>query len=309
MSAARYYVTVDLGSNSFFMQIFRRDGQRVLPIQRVKRKVRLAAGLDQHNQLSLEAMQRGWRCLAHFHQHLAHLPPHRTRIVATAALRLATNAAHFLRRAEKILGHRIEVISGEEEARLIWLGVTSTTRGPAQRLVIDIGGGSTELIVGQQRQPAALYSLSMGCVTWLNRFFHSGQLSAASFQQAEAAAQTLIQPVLPDLKRIGWQVCVGASGTVRTLQEIILAQGHASAITPSALQVIKQQVIACRQLDTLTIQGLKSEQIAVFPGGLAILIALFDALAIDQLQLAGGALREGLIYSMVPQTETVCFTP
>ncbi|WP_127959522.1 guanosine-5'-triphosphate,3'-diphosphate diphosphatase [Serratia microhaemolytica] len=293
------YAAIDLGSNSFHMLVVRELAGGIQVLARVKRRVRLAAGLDANNQLCLQAMQRGWQCLALFSEYLRDIPAAQRRIVATATLRQAGNADAFLRTAETILGCPINLISGEEEARLIYRGVAYTTSGSDQRLVIDIGGASSELIVGTGTQAHQLYSLPMGCVTWLQRFFANGELHAHHFAAAEHAAGELIRPVATALRQHGWQVCVGASGTMQALQQIASAQGIDGAITRTQLQQLKQAVIACGQLATLNITGLSVERTQAFPSGLAILISIFNELNIDSITLAGGALREGLLYEML----------
>lgn len=165
LSSSTLYAAIDLGSNSFHMLVVREVAGSIQTLARIKRKVRLAAGLDQNNHLSHEAMQRGWQCLRLFSERLQDIPREQIRVVATATLRLASNADEFLQAAEQILGCPVQVISGEEEARLIYHGVAHTTGGPDRRLVVDIGGGSTELVTGTGAQASQLYSLSMGCVT------------------------------------------------------------------------------------------------------------------------------------------------
>lgn len=225
LSSSALYAAIDLGSNSFHMLVVREVAGSIQTLARIKRKVRLAAGLDQNNLLSHEAMQRGWQCLKLFAERLQDIPREQIRVVATATLRLASNADEFLQTAEQILGCPIQVISGEEEARLIYHGVAHTTGGPDQRLVVDIGGGSTELVTGTGAQAAQLYSLSMGCVTWLERFFTDRNLGQENFERAEQAAREMVRPIAPQLRQHGWQICVGASGTVQALQEIMVAQG------------------------------------------------------------------------------------
>ncbi len=298
-SSASLYAAIDLGSNSFHMLVVREVAGSIQTLSRIKRKVRLAAGLDQQNALSPEAMQRGWRCLALFAERLQDIPRAQVRVVATATLRLASNAKVFLRQAEQILGCPVQVISGEEEARLIYHGVAHTTGGPDQRLVVDIGGGSTELVTGVASQPTALISLPMGCVTWLERYFADRSLTLENFAQAESAVRAILQPVAARLREQGWQICVGASGTVQALQEIMVAQGMDERITLAKLQQLKQQAIRCGKLEELEIEGLTLERALVFPSGLAILLAIFDTLNIESMTLAGGALREGLVYGML----------
>lgn len=293
------YAAIDLGSNSFHMLVVREVAGSIQTLARIKRKVRLAAGLDRHNHLSQEAMQRGWQCLRLFSERLQDIPRDQIRVVATATLRLANNAAEFLQTAETILGCPVQVISGEEEARLIYHGVAHTTGGPDRRLVVDIGGGSTELVVGTGAQAAQLYSLSMGCVTWLERFFSDRNLERDNFEAAEQAAREMVRPIVPQLCQHGWQICVGASGTVQALQEIMVAQGMDERITLPKLRQLKQRAIQCGKLEELEIEGLTLERALVFPSGLSILLAIFQELGIESMTLAGGALREGLVYGML----------
>ncbi|WP_426446738.1 guanosine-5'-triphosphate,3'-diphosphate diphosphatase [Siccibacter colletis] len=298
-SSASLYAAIDLGSNSFHMLVVREVAGSIQTLTRIKRKVRLAAGLDCENHLSQEAMERGWQCLRLFAERLQDIPPAHIRVVATATLRLAVNADVFLEQAQAILGCPVQVISGEEEARLIYQGVAHTTGGSDKRLVVDIGGASTELVTGNGAQTTALFSLSMGCVTWLERFFTDRHLAQENFAAAEQAARDVIRPVADELRRHGWEACVGASGTVQALQEIMMAQGMDERITLAKLQQLKQRAIQCGRLEELEIEGLTLERALVFPSGLAILIAIFTELEISCMTLAGGALREGLVYGML----------
>lgn len=299
LKASSLYAAIDLGSNSFHMLVVRECAGSIQTLARIKRKVRLAAGLDQHNRLSQEAMQRGWQCLRLFSEGLKDIPQAQTRVVATATLRLATNADEFLARAQQILGLPIQVISGEEEARLIYQGVAHTTGGPEKRLVVDIGGGSTELATGTAAQATLLLSLPMGCVTWLERYFSDRTLTVENFSRAEQAARDMIRPVAAQLREQGWQVCVGASGTVQALQEIMVAAGMDEHITLDKLNALKQHAITCHKLEELEIDGLTLDRALVFPSGLSILLAIFQELGIQSMTLAGGALREGLVYGML----------
>jgi len=299
LSSSSLYAAIDLGSNSFHMLVVREVAGSIQTIARIKRKVRLAAGLDASNHLSDEAMERGWQCLCLFSEQLQDIPPDQIRVVATATLRIAANADRFLVKAQQILNCPINVISGEEEARLIYQGVAHTTGGSDKRLVVDIGGGSTELVTGKGSQTTSLFSLSMGCVTWLERYFTDRHLGKENFDRAEAAAREMIRPIADILREQGWQICVGASGTVQALQEIMMAQGMDERITLSKLQQLKQRAIQCGKLEELEIEGLTLERALVFPSGLSILIAIFTELNIDSMTLAGGALREGLVYGML----------
>ncbi|WP_061706584.1 guanosine-5'-triphosphate,3'-diphosphate diphosphatase [Pseudenterobacter timonensis] len=293
------YAAIDLGSNSFHMLVVREVAGSIQTLTRIKRKVRLAAGLSHDNILSRDAMERGWQCLRLFAERLQDIPHSQTRVVATATLRLAVNAKEFLAKAEAILGCPVQVISGEEEARLIYQGVAHTTGGDDRRLVVDIGGASTELITGTGAQATSLFSLSIGCVTWLERYFSDRHLAQENFDEAEKAARDVLRPVIEALRYHGWKVCVGASGTVQALQEIMMAQGMDERITLAKLQQLKQCAIQCGRLEELEIEGLTLERALVFPSGLAILIAIFTELNISGMTLAGGALREGLVYGML----------
>lgn len=295
------YAAIDLGSNSFHMLIVRHIEGSVQTMAKIKRKVRLATGLDVNNHLSQEAMQRGWDCLSLFAERLQDIPSNNIRIVGTATLRTATNADEFLIKANQILGHSIDVISGEEEAATIYKGVAHTSGGLGRRLVVDIGGASTELIIGEGFEANALTSLKMGCVTWLERHFKDRQLTQSNFTNAINAAKATLEPILEQYRTLGWDICVGASGTVQALQEIMLAQGMDEVITHAKLQRLQKQAMHYSHLEELEIEGLTLERALVFPSGLSILIAIFQSLDIKSMTLAGGALREGLVYEMVEE--------
>ncbi|WP_111978638.1 guanosine-5'-triphosphate,3'-diphosphate diphosphatase [Algibacillus agarilyticus] len=294
------YAAIDLGSNSFHMLLIRSVGGSVQTIGKIKRKVRLASGLDEDNNLSQEAMARGWDCLSLFAERLQDIPITQVRIVGTATLRLATNVTVFLEKAEKILGHKINIISGEDEARLIYIGVAHTSGSAKTKLVIDIGGASTELVVGQGFDPIVVNSLNIGCVTYLKRYFKNDVISNDNFSAAISHAKSLIAPLALSYLTHGWQACLGASGTPQAIQECLTAQGFSELITLEKMHMLMQQAIECSSIDNLTIAGLAEERRVVFVSGLAILIAIFESLKINYLVIAGGALREGLIYGMLP---------
>ncbi|PRO71781.1 guanosine-5'-triphosphate,3'-diphosphate pyrophosphatase [Alteromonas alba] len=294
-----YYAAVDLGSNSFHMVVVHVANGSVQIIGKVKQKVRLAAGLDKDMVLSKEAMQRGWDCLQTFAERLQDIPASNIRIVATATLRLAVNAQTFIDKAEKILHHQLDVIPGEEEARQIYLGVAYTSANQGNSLVIDIGGASTEIIIGNDMQPIHMVSLDMGCVTFMERYFLDGELSEANFQRAKEAAYELLDPVADAFLCFDWQNCLGASGTPQAITEILVKQGISDAIRIDYLYNLRQQCIDCGNLKDLVIDGLEPNRQPIFPSGLTILLALFERLKIRTMNISGGALREGLIYGML----------
>jgi len=295
------YAVVDLGSNSFHMMIAQVVAGSVQIIGRVKRKVRLASGLDEEGNLTDEAMLRGWECLDLFAERLQDIPKSNIRIAGTATLRLAKNVNVFLEKAEAILGYPIEIISGVKEAETIYKGVAFTSSNNHKRLVVDIGGASTELVAGDGDQPVVCKSLNLGCVTYLERFFPNGYLSEQNFTAAIAAAEEELLKIRDLYKDFNWQEEVGASGTVQAIQEILMHQGHDEIITLDRLVAIMQQSITYGSIDNLNIPGLTKERRLVFPSGIAILIAIFRQLNLSGMTLAGGALREGQLYSMLPE--------
>ena len=295
------YAVIDLGSNSFHMMIAQVVAGSVQIIGRVKRKVRLASGLDKDMILSHDAMLRGWECLNLFSERLQDIPADNIKISGTATLRLAKNVDEFLSVAESILGYPVNVISGEQEAQIIYKGVAFTSSSDNRRLVVDIGGASTELVAGEKHEPKVYKSLNVGCVTYLERYFPNGVLSESNFTAAISAAELEISTVRDLYKDFDWKEEVGASGTVQAIQEISIAQGYDEVITLERLVSIMQQTISYGTIDNLSIAGLVQDRKLVFPSGLAILIAIFRQLNLTGMTLAGGALREGQLYSMLPE--------
>lgn len=294
-----YYAAVDLGSNSFHMVVVHVVNGSVQIIGKVKQKVRLAAGLDDTMTLDDVSMERGWQCLHTFSERLQDIPPSNIKVVATATLRLATNAHVFIQRAEEILQHKLDVISGEEEARQIYLGVAYTSANQGNTLVIDIGGASTEIIIGNDMQPIHLKSLDMGCVTFMERYFPGGTITQQNFAQAKQAARGMLDEVAEAFLCFDWHNCLGASGTPQAITEILVAQGISDAIRLDYLRDLEAQCIACGNVNALDITGLEANRKPIFPSGLAILISLFERLHIRHMNISGGALREGLIYGML----------
>lgn len=303
--ATPLYAVIDLGSNSFHMLITRLVADGVQTVDKVKRKVRLASGLDSNQLLSEEAMSRGLECLSFFAERLQDIDPKNIRIVATATLRIATNASEFIQRAEQVLTQKIRVLSGIEEAERIYLGVAHTSDCSAKRLVLDIGGASTEIVVGEHFNIHQAISLNMGCVTFNQQFFGEGKISAPQFEQAINHAKSQLLPYLTSYTEFGWQNVLGGSGTMQALAEILVYRNKPAIITLPFMYQIKELLIDAKQVENIYIGGLPSDRHPVLASGLAILIALFESFEIEQLQLSSGALREGLLYEMLPDMRKI----
>ena len=292
---------LDLGSNSFHLLVAQESGGRIQVIDKIKEMVRLAEGLDADDNLTEPVAQRALACLERFGQRLRDLPPESVRVVATNTLRRANNAVDFIRRAEAALGHTVEVISGREEARLIYLGVSHALEDSHERrLVVDIGGGSTELILGRRFSPEVMESLYMGCVGMSRSYFPDGRLRVAQFQAAVNHARQELEPVRRAYIDSGWDTAVGASGTVLAAQEILNYMGRdQGGITLDGLEEIRRALLQAKHIDNLAIPGLPADRAPVFVGGLAVLYALFESLDIERMQATSGALREGVIYDLL----------
>ena len=298
----QYYAVVDLGSNSFHMLITCLIDNKITVIDKIKRKVRLASGLNKQNQLSTTVMTTGLNCLAIFAQHLSSIPLDNIRIVATATLRLATNRDDFLLQANNILPIPITLLTGEQEAATIYSGVAYTCDEMSKRLVIDIGGASTELIVGQSVHALHSVSLNIGCVTFNKNYFGDGLLSESNFNDAIEASIDVISPHANRFMSLGWKTVLGSSGIIQALIEILAYQNRPLIVTTVFLYEIQQQLIAFVNIDNIHINGLRADRIAVLASGLSILIALFECLKIERLSLSKGALREGLLFGMLPKS-------
>ncbi|MBU3055009.1 exopolyphosphatase [Pseudomonas indica] len=292
---------IDLGSNSFHMVLAKPDQSEIRILERLGDKVQLAAGIDEARMLSEEAMQRGLDCLRRFAQLINGMPQGSVRIVGTNALREARNRSEFIRRAEELLGHPVEVISGREEARLIYLGVSHTyPNTPGKRLVVDIGGGSTEFIIGQRFESLLRESLQMGCVSYTQRYFRDGKITAARYAQAYTAARLELMGIEQSLRRLGWQESVGASGTIRAVGLAIKSGGHGNGeVNAEGLAWLKRKLLKLGEVEKLDMEGIKPDRRAIFPAGLAILEAIFDALELQQMAHSEGALREGVLYDLL----------
>lgn len=300
MSVSPLYAVIDLGSNSFHMLITRLVADSVQTVDKIKRKVRLASGLNEQNELSNEAMLRGLECLNFFAERLQDIPAENIRVVATATLRIATNSQDFLIKAEKVLGHKVTLLSGTQEAETIYLGVAHTSSSEDRRLVIDIGGASTELIAGNAFEALQVNSINMGCVTFNDNFFSDDTLTSAHFTKAKNSAKSLLKPLVNDYTSIGWQSVLSGSGTVQALAEILRANHQPAIIHIDFLYDLEKRLIECKTIPEVCIPGLTHERQPVFASGLAILIAIFESFSLSELQLSSGALREGLLYEMLP---------
>lgn len=292
---------VDLGSNSFRMVIARVVGEELRPLDRLREGVRLAECLDDRRRLTKEGRRRALECLSKFGQRLRDFPSGSVRAVGTNTLRKARNGESFLQQAEKALGHRIEIVSGQEEARLIFLGAShSVPHAEQKRLVVDIGGGSTECVVGRNFEPEYAESLYMGCVSLTMAHFPKGRLSRDNMRRAEVAARLEMRPVKAKFRRLGWQRATGASGTVHAVADILRLNGWSDqGITPEGLKRLRKKILAAEHVDRLQLDGLRSERAKVLPGGVAILRAVFDSLDIESMTVSSGAMREGLLYDLL----------
>lgn len=296
---------VDLGSNSFRLSIGRvvqLDGAaQIYPIDRLKEHVRLAAGLGTGNVLDETATQRAVSALKRFSERIEGFHPNRVRAVATNTLRIASNARELLPRLEEALGFPIEIISGQEEARLIFTGIThELPPSPYRRLMIDIGGGSTEVIIGQEFRPLHMSSLFMGCVSYSRRFFPEGRITEASMQQAIMAARREIETIARPYKRTGWQEAYGSSGTAKGLVAVLAETGMSpKGITRDGLEKLKTKLVRDGRVDMDTLPGLKADRAVVLAGGLAIMLAAFLELKIKVMQPGDGALRMGVLYDLL----------
>jgi exopolyphosphatase/guanosine-5'-triphosphate,3'-diphosphate pyrophosphatase len=292
---------VDLGSNSFHMIVCSLNNGNLQTIDRLKEMVRLASGLDANNVLDENTQNRALACLERFGQRVRNFPPGSVRIVGTNTLRTAKNAGQFLIKAEQALNHPIHIISGIEEARLIYLGVAYSLSSNANlRLVMDIGGGSTEYIIGTGDTPKEKESLHMGCVSVSNAFFKDGRLSKNAFNQASLFAEQKLEPFQRKFQRNNWDEAIGASGSLRAIAKVLQATNWSNnGITRDGLDKLVIHINQCNHINELNLPELDAERLPVFTGGVAIVHATFKSLGIEQMTVADGALREGLIQDLL----------
>ena len=296
---------VDLGSNSFRLEIGRLDHGQIHRTEYLKETVRQGNGLDEDRNLTPEAMQRGWECLARFGERLAGFRRHQVRAVATQTLREARNRDEFLTRAHEVLGFPIDVIPGREEARLIYQGVAHLLpQSDERRLVVDIGGRSTELILGQAYEASVMESYRVGSVAWSMKYFPEGQFTAAAFRKAEVAAKAVLDEALNAYRRDTWDVAYGSSGTVGAVGDVLAVAGFApGTVTREGLDWLLDRLLKAQSADRLRIEGMKEDRRAVIGGGVSVLRAVFELLGIDAMHTAQGALRHGVLYDLLDREQ------
>ncbi len=292
---------VDLGSNSFRLEIGRLDHGQIQRTEYLKETVRQGNGLDADRNLSLAAMQRGWDCLARFGERLAGLRKSQVRAVATQTLREARNRDEFLGRACEVLGFPIDVIQGREEARLIYQGVAHLLpQSDERRLVVDIGGRSTELILGTGLQARVMESYRVGSVAWSMKYFPRGEFTAEAFQRAGIAAQAILDEALDAYRRDTWDTAYGSSGTIGAVGDALAASGWPQGrVTREGLQWLLERLLKAQNADRLRLDGIKEDRRPVIGGGVSVLMAVFDLLGIDEMHAAQGALRHGVLYDLL----------
>jgi exopolyphosphatase/guanosine-5'-triphosphate,3'-diphosphate pyrophosphatase len=292
---------VDLGSNSFRLQVGRVVDDQIYPLDSLKEPVRLAAGLTAQKVLDGPSQLRAIEALRRFGERLRGFDAGAVRAVATNALRVAKNAPQFLAQAEAALGFPIEIIAGREEARLIYLGVAHSLPNPrTQQLVVDIGGGSTEFIIGRAIEPIELESLYMGCVGFSLQYFPRGRLEKSGMKAAELAARKELQAIVRQYKKTGWEEAVGSSGTAKALADILEMNGLSEGgITRDGLERLRAHLLHAGDLGKLTLQGLRPDRVPVLPGGLAIMLAVFKEFGLERMTFSEGALRLGVLYDLL----------
>jgi exopolyphosphatase/guanosine-5'-triphosphate,3'-diphosphate pyrophosphatase len=305
MPSATLLAAVDLGSNSYRLEIGRLDHGQIQRVEYLKETVRQGDGLDEARNLTAEAMERGWACLARFAERLAGFQPRQVRAVATQTLREARNRDAFLARAHEILGFPIDVISGREEARLIYQGVAHLLpESDEKRLVVDIGGRSTELILGRGTQAEVMESYRVGSVAWSMRYFPDGQFTAAAFDRAEIAAQAVLDEALAAYPPGTWEVAYGSSGTIGAVADVLAAAGYpAGEVTREGLDWLLAQLVQARSAERVRLPSLKDDRRPVIGGGVSVLRAVFSLLQVERMEAAQGALRHGVLYDMLDRAD------
>jgi len=296
---------VDLGSNSFHLQVGRVVDDQIYLLDSLREPVRLGAGLTRDKRIDRATQLKALEAVSRFGERLRGFPPAAVRAVGTNTLRVAKNAAQFLDDAQAALGFPIEVVFGREEARLIYLGVShSLPPAPHRRLVVDIGGGSSEFIIGTGYEPEATESLPIGCVSHTLRFFADGRIEKSGMKRAELAASNEIDRIVKEYRRTGWKQAVGSSGTVRSIATILAEAGWAKGtITAEGLDRLRSQFIKAGDVARLALPGLRADRAAILPGGLAILTAVFERLGLEEMEVSEGALRQGVLYDLLGRVQ------
>lgn len=296
---------VDLGSNSFRLEIGRFDHGRIHRTEYLKETVRQGNGLDADRNLTPEAMQRGWDCLARFGERLAGFKKYQVRAVATQTLREARNREEFLARAHKILGFPIDVIPGREEARLIYQGVAHLLpQSDERRLVVDIGGRSTEMILGKGLDARTMESYRVGSVAWSMKYFPEGQFTPRAFTTAEVAAKAVLDEAVNAYRAEAWDTAYGSSGTIGAVSDVLTAAGWpAGLVTRDGLDWLLDRLLKAQSADRLKLDGMKDDRRAVIGGGVSVLRAVFELLGISQMEAAQGALRHGVLYDLLDREQ------
>ncbi|KMT64100.1 exopolyphosphatase [Catenovulum maritimum] len=289
---------LDIGSNSFHLIVARIIDGSLQVLHKVKQNVRLAQGLSDDDILDQEAMDRGLACLAQMRESLAAIPPENVRVVATYTLRKAINSRAFIKQAEAVFPFPIEIIPGKEEARLIYQGIANTVSDEGRKLVIDIGGGSTELIIGDGFKPLKLTSRSMGCVSFTKNYFANGKITDRAFKKAIIAAKQELEDYSDDFKDLSWSSCHGTSGTIKAIREAIIQNNWSTEhkIELNHLYKLKSLLIEFGSTENVLIPGVSEQRNPVLAGGLSILIGVFELFEIKQLRYEDAALREGVLY-------------
>ncbi|WP_225639556.1 exopolyphosphatase [Candidatus Profftia sp. (ex Adelges kitamiensis)] len=288
---------IDLGSNSFHMVIARIVHGAIQILACLKKRIYLADSLDNNNMLNEESIGRGIACLALFAERLKGFPKENVSIIGTHSLRQAANIKDFLKRAANVIPYQIEVISGHEEACLIFMGVAHTQPEQGNILVVDIGGGSTEIIIGKDFSPLLIESCQMGCINFARQFFPDGEINKNNLGRARYAAAQELNNIAWKYKIQGWDTVLGASGSIKAIQEVLIALGEKDGlITSKRLALLSNKILKYKHFSKLTLPGLTEERQMVFVPGLSILYGIFDALAIKKLRFSGSALREGVLY-------------
>lgn len=303
MQQPKVVATIDLGSNSFHMLISEvNSGGGLKDLYAGKSKVQLRSGLMEDGTISPEAQERALDCLRNFSYSLEHYNAEQVKVVGTYTLRKAQGKCdELLTEAEKILGTPVEIISGEEEARLIYVGASKGTKaGKKNTFIIDIGGGSTELVIGKGSDLKSLVSLEMGCVSTQDAFFNDGRLTLGHFAEAIEYSKTLIKPIAAEYKQLGWGACLGASGTIRSVSDLLKINNITDGqITRDGLEVTARLIMEKRNVKNVHFPGIRADRENILAGGFCVLYALFDELNIKGMKISNGALREGMMYELV----------